>query len=66
MAKKLDKKTLFWRQAAVAGVIMEGLVSFKVLSHYTIIVWNALLSIPAQIGHTFTGLCEQIAHVFGA
>lgn len=66
MAKKLDKKAIFWKQAAIAGVVMEGVVSFKVLSHYTIVVWNAVLSIPSVIGHSFTSICEQIAHVFGA
>ena len=66
MKKKLDKKSLFVKQAMLCGIAVEAIVSFKVLSHYTIVVWNTILNVPAMVGHTFTSLCEQIAHVFGA
>jgi hypothetical protein len=66
MKKKLDKKALFLKQAMVCGLVMEGMVFIKVIAHYTIIIFNGLLSVPATIGNIFMGGIEQLAHVFGA
>jgi len=66
MSKKLDKKSMFFRQAALCGLTIEGIVAFKVLSHYTVVVWNTILSIPTVMVGAFASICEQVAHVFGA
>jgi len=66
MKKKLDKKTLVIKQAAFFGIAVEAVVCFKVLSHYTVVVWNILLGFPTTVGNAFTSICEQIAHIFGA
>jgi hypothetical protein len=64
--KKLDKKMLFWKQAAVIGVGVEALVSFKVVTHYAVAAFNGLLTVPSTILHYGQGLVEQVAHAFGA
>ena len=66
MSKKLDKKSLIIKQAMLCGFVVEIVVGFKVVSHYTIVVWNTVLSIPHIIGGAFSSVVEQVAHVFGA
>ena len=66
MSKKLDKKALLLKQAMFCGFAVEAIVSFKVISHYVVIVWSAVLSIPHVVGGAFASICAQIAQVFGA
>lgn len=66
MAKKLDKKALLWKQAAIVGVGVEALVSFKVVTHYAVVLFNGLLSVPSTVLHYGQGLIEQISRAFGA